>query len=93
MRLVLELGKRYPEITGPASDAFSAELNTACETEGMTELVLDLDGIRAINSMAMGSIFASYQKLRDAGKTLTIVNASDKVTNLLKMVNMSDILM
>lgn len=93
MRLVLDIGKKYPEITGPISDAFAAELNEAAANADFTELILDFQGTRVISSMAMGTIFAVYQKLREQGKSLQIINASEKVTHLLRMVNMADILM
>lgn len=92
MRLVLNIGKKYPEITGPISDAFASELNEACSNGNFTELILDFQGTKIISSMAMGSIFAIYQKLREQGKPLKIINASEKVTHLLRMVNMADIL-
>lgn len=93
MRLVLDIGKRFPEITGPISDAFAEEINEACKSGDFTELVLDFAGTKIISSMAMGSIFAVYQKLREQGRSVRIVNASEKVTHLLRMVNMADILM
>ena len=92
MRLVLEVGKKYPEITGPISDAFAAELNKLAADDELTELVLDFEGTKIISSMAMGTLFATYQKLREQGKTMHIINASEKVTHLLRMVNMADIL-
>ncbi|MCC8180404.1 MAG: STAS domain-containing protein [Planctomycetes bacterium] len=92
MELVLEIGKKYPEITGPISDAFAAELIQACDTGEFDKLVLDFKGTKIISSMAMGSIFAIYQRLRDQGKKMEIINASEKVTNLLCMVNMAEIL-
>lgn len=92
MQLVLETGKKYPEITGPASDAFASELNKICATGYFTELVLDFEGTRILSSMAMGTLFAVYQKLKEQGKNLRIINASEKVTHLLRMVNMADIL-
>ena len=93
MRLVLDIGKKYPEITGPISDAFASELNKAVSSGDFTELVLDFNGTKIISSMAMGTIFAAYQKLNEQGKKLQIINASEKVTHLLRMVNMADILM
>lgn len=93
MRLVIEIGKKYPEITGPMSDAFASELNKVCATGYFNELVLDFEGTRILSSMAMGTLFAIYQKLKEQGKTLQIIHASDKVTHLLRMVNMADILM
>ncbi|MCC8190076.1 MAG: STAS domain-containing protein [Planctomycetes bacterium] len=93
MRLVLDIGKKYPEITGPMSDAFANELNQACANDDFSELVLDFDGTRIISSMAMGTIFAVYQKLKEKGKSMQIIHASDKVVHLLRMVNMAEILM
>lgn len=92
MRLVMELGNKYQEISGPASDAFADDLRDACSNEDFSELILDLNGTRMISSMAMGTIFATSQKLREKGKTLHIVNACDKIVNLLRMVNMTDLL-
>ncbi len=92
MRLVLEIGNKYPEITGPASDAFAADLKDACANEEFTELVLDFAGTKMISSMAMGTIFAYSQKLREQGKSIHIINASEKITNLLHMVNMAELL-
>lgn len=93
MRLVVEIGKKYPEITGPISDAFAAELQRIVSTGDFTELVLDFEGTKVISSMAMGTLFQVYQKLRDQGKPFRLINASDKVTHLLRMVNMAEILM
>ncbi len=92
MRLVLEIGKKYPEITGPLSDAFASELYSVCDNGDFTELVLDFSGTKIISSMAMGTIFAVFQKLKQQGKRLKIINASDKVTHLLRMVNMTELL-
>lgn len=93
MRLVVEIGKKYPEITGPMSDAFAAELQKIVSAGDFTELVLDFEGTKVISSMAMGTLFQVHQKLRDQGKPFHLVNASDKVTHLLRMVNMTEILM
>lgn len=89
---MLEIGKKYPEITGPLSDAFAEELKQATTNRNMTDLTLDFSGTRIISSMAMGVLFSTYQKLKQEGKSLRIINASDKVTHLLRMVNMSEML-
>ncbi len=91
-QLILDIGKRYPEITGPISDAFAAEVNNVVVNGDFSELVLDFSGTRIVSSMAMGTLFSVYQKLRDDGKALRVVNASEKVRHLLKMVNLSEIL-
>lgn len=93
MRLELDIGKKYPEITGPISDAFAAELAKVVQTGNFTELILDFQGTRILSSMAMATLFQTNQKLKEQGKSMHIVNASEKVTHLLRMVNMTDILM
>jgi anti-anti-sigma factor len=93
MSLTLEIGAKYPEITGPVSDVFNEYIESICREGGFSELVLDLNGTRMISSMAMGSIFAAHQRLNSQGKTLRIINASEKVTHLLRMVNLADVLL
>lgn len=91
MRVTLEIGKQFPEITGIASDTFASELMKAEDSE-FTEIILDFAGTETISSMAMGSIFATHQKLTEQGRKLVIVNASDKIKRLLRMVNMANLL-
>lgn len=93
MRLELDIGSKYPEITGPASDAFAADMKDACSRDSFTELVLDFKGTKMISSMAMGTLFAASQKLQEQGRSMRIINASPKVTTLLRMVNMDKLLM
>ena len=87
----LEIGKQFPEITGAASDAFAAELMKA-EDSDFTEVILDFEGTETISSMAMGSIFATHQKMAEQSRKLIIINASDKIKRLLRMVNMAHLL-
>ncbi len=92
MRLLLDVGKKYPEITGPISDEFAAELKKAVGSGEYSVLVLDLRGTKTISSMAMGAIFSVYQELKHEGRDLEVINASEKVSHLLRMVNMGNIL-
>lgn len=92
MQLLLQIGKKYPEIIGPMSDAFSSELNAALESGDFTELILDFQGTRTISSMAMGALFSTNEKLKQNGKSLHVINAGEKVAHLLHMVNMSELL-
>ncbi len=91
MKITLEVGKQFPEITGAASDAFAAELMKIEDGE-YNEVVLDFDGTNSISSMAMGSLFATHQKMMESNRKLIIVNASDKIKRLLRMVNMTHLL-
>ncbi len=91
MEVTLEIGKQFPEITGAASDAFAAELMKAEDSE-FNRVILDFDGTQTISSMAMGSIFATHQKMAEQERALTIINASDKIKRLLRMVNMAHLI-
>lgn len=93
MSLVLEIGKKYPEITGNISEAFAAELKDAYEKNDFHDLILDFEGTKVINSMTMGIIFAFYQKLHEEGKSLKIINASERVQHLLRMVNLAELIL
>ena len=88
MKVTLEIGKQFPEITGTASDTFAAEL-MKIEDSDFREVILDFKGTDAISSMAMGSIFATHQKMSEQGRKLIIKNASEKIQRLLRMVNMA----
>ncbi len=88
MRITLEIGKQYPEIVGSASDQFAADL-MKLEDSDYTEVILDFDGTETISSMAMGSLFATHQKMAEQNRRLIIRNAGDKIKRLLRMVNMA----
>lgn len=93
MRLIIDIGKKYPEIIGPISDAFAKEMTRIAELGDFHELVLDFSGLKSINSMAMGVIFTISEQLRAKGKSLQIINASEKIVRLLHMVNLGDVVL
>lgn len=92
MRMVLDIGDRYADITGGVSDEFAEKLRTAAETPGVTELVLDMSGTRIISSMALGTLFHTFQRLKESNKTLRVTNASPKVAHLFRLVNMTELI-
>lgn len=88
MEIVMNVGEKFPQLTGPSSDEFAKEL-LRLEDSDFEHIILDMNGVDCISSMAMGSIFAMYQKLNEQGRKMVIQNASDQVSRLLRMVNMS----
>lgn len=88
---IFAVGKKYPEITGENADLFSRDLDSF-EKSIAGDIVLDFSGVNAISSIAMGSLFATYQKLLEEGRKLTIVNSCDKIRRLLQMVNMAQVI-
>lgn len=91
MRVVMEVGKTYPEITGSQADEFAKEL-LKLEESDITEVILDFSEITTISSMAMGSLFSTFQSLKGQGRTIKLINTSENIERLLKLVNMGDIL-
>lgn len=91
MKIKLDIGKDFPEITGGNADDFAKEL-LKIEESDYQEVVLDFTDTRAISSMAMGSLFATYQKLASQNRTIKIVNPNESIARLLKLVNMHDLL-
>ena len=92
MELVVDIGIKYPQITGPMADAFAAELDKLVNSPEYTSLVLDFQGTKVLSSMAIATLFSAFQKLKEQKRKMKIINASDRVTHLLRMVNMTDIL-
>lgn len=91
MRITLDIGKRFPEITTGDTDDFASEM-LKIEEADFREVILDFSGTESICSMAMGSIFAAQQKLNEEGRILKVANACQKVKRLIEMVNMADLL-
>lgn len=91
MKIELDIGRDFPEITGGNADEFAREL-LKIEESDYKEVVLDFGATRAISSMAMGSLFATYQKLASQNRTMKIVNPNENISRLLKLVNMHDLL-
>lgn len=91
MKIELDIGKDFPEITGSNADDFAKEL-LKIEESDYREVVLDFSSTRAISSMAMGSLFATYQKLASQDRSMKIVNPNENISRLLKLVNMQDLL-
>lgn len=91
MKIELDIGKDFPEITGSNADEFAKEL-LKIEESDYKEVVLDFSSTRAISSMAMGSLFATYQKLASQNRKIRVVNPNESITRLLKLVNMHDLL-
>lgn len=91
MRITLPVGENFKQIVGTTADDFAAYLRRSCESD-CTELVLDFKDVESMSSMAMGAIFSNFQALRDQGKGLAIINASERIQRLLRMVNMANLL-
>ncbi len=91
MKIELNVGEEFPEITGENADRFAKEL-LKIEDSDYQEVILDFTQTNSISSMAMGSLFATYQKMMSENRKIKIVNPNENVERLLKMVNLGDLL-
>lgn len=91
MKITMNIGKQFPDITGEMTDQFATEL-LKIEDSDYDEVTLDMAGTQSISSMAMGSLFATHQKMSEEGRKLIVINASDKIQRLLRMVNMAHLI-
>lgn len=92
MRVTMDVGdKDDPNITGAQADAFAQELLEIEEAE-FKEVVLDFANVETLSSMAMGSLFATYQKLAEQKRKLSIVRPRESVRRLLKMLKMDSLI-
>ena len=92
MRVTMDVGdKDDPNITGAQADAFAQELLKIEEAE-FKEVVLDFANVETLSSMAMGSLFATYQKLAEQKRKLSIIHPRESVRRLLKMLKMDSLI-
>lgn len=91
MQITFNVGEKYPQISGETADDFAAELIRLEDTD-FEEVCLDFRGTEYINSMAMGSLFATCQKLQEQDRRLRILNVNDKIRRLLTVANLTSLL-
>ena len=91
MKAVISVGEDFPQITAANVDDFTREM-LIIEESGLQEVVLDLNGVATVNSMAIGAIFAAYEKFRDEDRKLHIINASESVKDALEVCGIDQLL-
>lgn len=89
--LTINIGNKYPEITGPAVDVFVKELTRIEESE-YAEVILDFSGTVTISSIAIGSLYSTYKTLEAQNRRLRILNPGENVLRLLQLINMTEML-
>jgi anti-anti-sigma factor len=57
-------------------------------SEGIRDLVVDLAGVRMVDSSGIGLLMAAHNSLRRSGGQLTIVNASTDLLELFRSMRM-----
>jgi anti-anti-sigma factor len=91
MEIKLEVGKEFSELSGTTADRFADEL-IRLEDSDFEEIILDFSGTESINSMSMGTIYATHQKLAAQDRKLTMINVNERIKRLFKLANLSGII-
>jgi anti-sigma B factor antagonist len=56
--------------------------------EGVRELVVDLSGVKMVDSSGIGLLIAAYNSLRKVGGTLAVIHASAEILELFQSMRM-----
>lgn len=88
MHVVLTADGIGTSIMGEEADAFSQKLKQVEDDCTDEQVVLDFSGIECINSLAMGCLYSTCQKLSEQRRSLRIIHPCESVKRLLKMVNL-----
>lgn len=84
---VLHIGK----ITGHEAETISGELKQAAEASS-SRLILDMRHVMMIASAALGSLISTQKQCAAAGGTLTLVELSPDLKQLLKITNLHKVI-
>ena len=55
-------------------------------------VVLDLSDLEYISSAGIGFLLATFKRLHDAGKTLTLTNVSPRILNIFRLAGLDRVL-
>jgi anti-sigma B factor antagonist len=66
----------------PETDDFRSEIQKHLDN-GLLKIVIDFRSLTWINSLGLGSLIGSYKTVRNNGGVIVIINASEKIKNIL----------
>lgn len=68
------------------------ELVDTCIAEGQPNLILNLKGVRLLNSLGLNTLIKTFTKCRNAAGEMYIVNISDKINQVLLLTKLNTVL-
>ena len=77
------------DVVAPMADGFRQELRQIV-TEGIREVVIDLEGVEMVDSVGIGVIVATHNSLRRVGGSLEVANVSEDIHKLFKMMRLDE---
>ena len=72
---------------------FNALTNIIAEEmkEGVKSFKFDFSNLNSINSSGLGILIGCLKKIKDAGGTLKIINANEKIMNIFKLTKLNNV--
>lgn len=67
---------------GPEAQEFHQLLSDFLDS-GKTNIVIDLGGVKFMNSTGLGMLISGYTSVKNKGGSLKLANATDKINSLL----------
>ena len=87
---IIKIKEDYPEVLEYEATKFRDDLVEMEETVP-DEIVLDLDGVEMLCSIAVSAIIQTYNNRLKSGKVMSVINAGEKNKKLFEMLNVNDI--
>ena len=76
---------------GPDATSLNSRIHELIE-QGSNRIVIDLSGVDFMNSSGLGLLLGTTSAVRNAGGTLSIANASEKVETIIKIAKLASVL-
>ena len=67
---------------GPEAEKFGLQLHQLLD-EGKKNVIIDLAGVKFMNSSGLGMLISGYTTMKNGGGTLKLANATEKINSLL----------
>ncbi|GBD90719.1 anti-sigma-B factor antagonist [bacterium BMS3Abin04] len=67
---------------GPEAEKFGQQLHQLLD-EGKKNVIIDLAGVKFMNSSGLGMLISGYTTMKNGGGTLKLANATEKINSLL----------
>ena len=85
---VTVIGLQGSVMGGPDATSLNSQLHELMSA-GKKRIVLDLAGVDFMNSSGLGMLIGTASTLKNAGGTLRLANASDKILALIKITKLT----
>ncbi len=88
---VIKIKENYPEVMDYEAEKFRDDLTDFVESSA-EELILDLNGVDQLCSIAVSAIIMGYKLRKEQGKKFSVINAGERNRRLFEMLNIEELI-